>query len=247
LQAQAVFLYLRLRSAALVITCGKEQDRPMDSWEFSKIAGGVLLALLAIVLPKTLIEMNAESAAHGGHAAVGYELPLPAGAAKPAAVAKASGAGGAAPVKPTGEPMKIAAVADGAKSTDAPAAAAAGGIFDQVKPLLAAAKPEAGAATFKACLACHSPEKGGAAKVGPGLWGVVGRPKGSVDGFNYSATLKGMGGDWSYDKLAGFINNPKAYAAGTKMLYAGINDPEKLADVLAYLGTLSDNPVPLPK
>ena len=70
---------------------------------------------------------------------------------------------------------------------------------------------------------------------------------GTVEGFNYSAALKGMGGNWGYAELAGFINNPKAYAAGTKMVYAGINDPEKLAELVAYLGTLSDAPVALPK
>jgi cytochrome c len=202
----------------------------MDSFELSKIAGGILCALLAIVLPKTLIEMRAEQAAHGGHGeAAGYTLPLPAAAA--AAGKPASGKPGeAAPIALAGMP-----------------AAAAGNIFDTVKPMLAAAKPEGGAATFKACAACHSGDKGGANKVGPALWNLVGRKVGSMDGFAYSEAMKGKGGEWSYDRLAGFLNNPKAYVAGTKMAYAGITDPEKLADLLAYLGTMSDAPVPMPK
>jgi len=195
----------------------------MDSWEFSKIAGAVLCALLAIVMPKTLMDLRAISAAHGGSHATGYDLPMP-------TAAKAGGKGD----------TKLAAIG-------AAPAAAAGNIFDAVKPLLATVKPDAGAAAFKACAACHSAEKGGANKVGPALWGVVGRAKGGVEGFNYSAALKGMGGNWGYAELAGFINNPKAYAAGTKMVYAGINDPEKLAEMVAYLGTLSDAPVALPK
>lgn len=209
----------------------------MDSWEFSKIAGAILLALLAIVLPKTLLDMRAESAAHGGdHASVGYALPGSEVAAVPtkagSKTADAPPAKGAAPVM--------------AAATGAPAAPA-GNIYDAVKPLLAAAKPEAGAATFKNCTACHSGDKGGANKVGPALWGIVGRSQGAAEGFSYSAGLKGKGGNWTPDNLAAFLNNPKGYIAGTKMVYAGITDPEKLADLLAYLNTLSDSPVPLPK
>jgi cytochrome c len=197
----------------------------MDSFEFSKIAGAVLLAALAIVLPKTLMDMRVESAAHGGrHEVAGYVLP--AAAAKPA-----DGKSGAS--------AQVAAATPGA-ATDA-------GLFDKVKPLLAAAKPDAGSATFKACAACHSGDKGGANKVGPALWGVVGRKTGAHEGFNYSEPMKAKGGDWTYDRLAAFLNNPKGYIPGTKMVYNGVQEPEKLADLLAYLGSLSDSPVPLPK
>jgi cytochrome c len=190
----------------------------MDSLETSKIAGAILCAALAIVLPKTLIDMNMEAANHSGHSPVGYTLPAP--AAKTAAKPEDGKSGAAAP---------------------------AGDIFAAVKPLFAAAKPDNGAATFKVCAACHSNEKGGANKVGPVLWGVVNRKAGGVDGFAYSQGLAAKGGEWTYDRLAGFINNPKTYVPGTKMAYAGIQDPEKLADLLAYLGTLNDTPVPLPK
>ncbi len=97
------------------------------------------------------------------------------------------------------------------------------------------------------CLTCHNFEKGGGAKIGPPLWGVVGRPVASVAGFDYSDSLKKLGGDWSYEKLAHWIADPKAMAAGTKMAFAGERSPEKDADILAYLQTLSDLPVPFPK
>ncbi len=215
----------------------------MDSWEFSKIAGAVLLALLAIVLPKTLIEMRAESAAHGGdHASVGYSLPGSEVVAAPVkAASKTAGAATPAAAPPQGAAPVLAA------ATPAAPAVAAGNIYDAVKPLLAAAKAEAGAATFKGCMACHSPDKGGANKVGPAMWGIVGRGQGIAEGFNYSAGLKAKGGAWTPENLAAFLNNPKGYIAGTKMVYAGITDPEKLADLLAYLNTLSDAPAPLPK
>lgn len=192
----------------------------MDSFELSKIAGAVLCAALVIVLPKTLLDMRKEAAEHAGHAKeTGYSLPAPSAAGH----AKSDATPGQA------------------------AATSAGNIYETMKPLFAAAKPEAGAATFKICTACHAGEKGGANKVGPLLWGVVGRKTGMMDGFAYSEAMKAKGGDWTYDRLAQFLNNPKGYVPGTKMVYNGVQDPEKLADLLAYLGTLNDTPVPLPK
>ena len=112
--------------------------------------------------------------------------------------------------------------------------------------LLASANVEKGASLAKACGACHNFEKGAGAKIGPPLWGVVDRPVGSIPGFSYSAAIKGKGGDWSLDNINAFITSPKSYAPGTKMTYAGESDPQKRADILDYLHTLSDNPKPLP-
>jgi len=113
--------------------------------------------------------------------------------------------------------------------------------------LLAKADPHKGEQDAKVCATCHNFTKGGGAKIGPDLWGVVGRPVASVAGFDYSASLKSLGGDWTYDKLAHWVADPKAVASGTKMAFAGEKDPQKDADILAYLQTLSDNPVPFPK
>ncbi|RYB01622.1 c-type cytochrome [Lichenibacterium ramalinae] len=112
--------------------------------------------------------------------------------------------------------------------------------------LLASASPEKGANLAKACGACHNFEKGAGAKIGPPLWGVVDRPVASIPGFSYSEAIKGKGGDWSLDKINAFITSPKGYAPGTKMTYAGETDPQKRADILDYLHTLSDDPKPLP-
>jgi cytochrome c len=113
--------------------------------------------------------------------------------------------------------------------------------------LLASADAKKGEQLAKVCSACHSFEKGGVAKVGPPLWGVVGRPIASVAGFSYSDSLKSMGGDWTYEKLDHWIANPKAMASGTKMAFPGEHDPVKDVNILAFLQTLSDNPVPFPK
>jgi cytochrome c2 len=113
--------------------------------------------------------------------------------------------------------------------------------------LLAAASPEAGQGDAKKCAACHSFEQGGAAKIGPPLWGVVGRDIASVGGFAYSDALLEKGGQWTFESLSGFLTSPKGWAPGTKMAFAGIRNPEDRADVLVYLRSLAENPVPLPE
>jgi cytochrome c len=113
--------------------------------------------------------------------------------------------------------------------------------------LLAAASPEEGEGEARACGACHSFEQGGANKIGPALWGVVGRDIASVEGFAYSDALLGLEGEWTFEQLYGFIHDPKGYAPGTKMTFAGVRDPEDLANVLVYLRSLADEPVPLPE
>jgi cytochrome c len=113
--------------------------------------------------------------------------------------------------------------------------------------LLAKADAAKGEADTKVCQSCHNFDKGAGAKVGPPLYGVVGRPKGSIAGFAYSDGMKGKGGDWSYADLNTFLTKPSAFVAGTKMTYPGEPDPQKRADILAYLQKDSDNPVPFPK
>jgi cytochrome c len=112
--------------------------------------------------------------------------------------------------------------------------------------LLAAADAKTGAASAKPCTTCHSFDKGGPAKIGPPLYGVVGRTKGSIPGFAYSDAMKAKGGDWSYADIDEMITNPKAFVAGTKMAFAGEKDAAKRADIIAYLRSLADSPLPLP-
>ena len=113
--------------------------------------------------------------------------------------------------------------------------------------LLAAASPEEGETEARKCAACHSFEQGGANKIGPALWGVVGRDIASVAGFAYSDALLAKEGEWTFEELYGFIHDPRGYAPGTKMAFAGIANPEALADVLVYLRAQAEEPVPLPE
>ena len=149
-----------------------------------------------------------------------YAPPVPTkpGYDLPAAPAEGSGDGAAKPAAPA-EPLPV---------------------------LLAKADINKGESFAKACGACHNFEKGAAAKVGPPLYGVVGREVASVPGFSYSDALKSKGGTWDYEKINAFITSPKSYAPGTKMTFAGESDPVKRADIIDYLHTLSDTPEPLP-
>jgi len=123
----------------------------------------------------------------------------------------------------------------------APAAAAV-----PLASLLAKADPARGQALTKVCATCHTFDKGAAAKVGPNLYNVVDRAKGSEAGFGYSDAMKAKGGKWTFEDLNAFLTSPKGFVDGTKMGFGGEPDAGKRADLIAYLRTLSDSPAPLP-
>ena len=135
---------------------------------------------------------------------------------------------------PTGEASHPAAEAKGAPEVPLPA-------------LLAKADAKKGEHDARVCETCHNFKEGAGKKIGPDLWNVVGRKVASVSGFDYSGALKGVGGDWSYEQLNKWITDPAAMAPGTKMTFPGEKDANRRADILAYLQTLSDKPVPFPK
>ena len=117
---------------------------------------------------------------------------------------------------------------------------------EPIEKLLQTASVEKGEAAAKKCGACHTFEKGGPNRVGPNLYGIVGDKKGEGRGFNFSAAMKAKGGTWTFEDLNQFINNPKGFVPGTAMGFAGIQKDSERADVIDYLHTLSDSPVPLP-
>jgi cytochrome c len=116
-----------------------------------------------------------------------------------------------------------------------------------IEQLLAKADVGRGENSAKKCAACHTFNKGGRNLVGPNLWGIIGRPRASEAGFNYSAAMKSKGGNWTIEELNQFINNPRGTVPGTNMTFGGIQRPSERADLIAYLNSLSDNPAPLPK
>jgi len=111
--------------------------------------------------------------------------------------------------------------------------------------LLAGADTAAGERKAALCKSCHTLDKGGANGTGPNLWGVVGRGVASHAGFKYSGALQSAGGAWSFDRLQAYLENSQAYIPGTAMIQKFPN-PEHRAQIVAYLNTLSDAPLPLP-
>ena len=138
-------------------------------------------------------------------------------------------------------PIAVAAAVTGETGTPADAGP------EPVLPLLASADPAAGQKLIKKCASCHTFEKGGANKIGPNLWGVVGRDIASGGGFSYSAALQEKSGEaWSYQNLNGFLAKPKDWAAGTKMSFAGIKKVQDRANVIAYLRGQGSESLALP-
>lgn len=106
-------------------------------------------------------------------------------------------------------------------------------------PAAAAPDPAKGRAVFASqCSLCHSDARGGHVVIGPPLFGVVGRPAGSLSGFAYSATMRAAGFTWTSDRLRAYLPAPRAYLPGVKMTYPGLKNPNQLEDLIAYLSTL---------
>jgi cytochrome c len=185
---------------------GPSPEIDVDSYEWNKIAGWVLMAAITVL----------------GLILVTGEIYKPAKLAKPGYIV------------------------EGVEEV----AAAAGPAAPAEKPIafyLASASVEKGAEVFKKCGACHNAVKGGPAGIGPNLWGVVGGPHDHMPGFSYSDAMeKTASAKWDFDALNAWLTSPKTYVPGTKMAFAGISKPEERADVIDYLNSQSDHPLPLP-
>jgi len=100
-----------------------------------------------------------------------------------------------------------------------------------------AGDPAAGEKTFNQCKVCHTNEAG-KNKVGPSLFGVVGRPSGTAPGFAYSPAMKGAGVTWTPENIDKYLSDPKAMVPGNKMAFPGLKNEQDRRNVIAYLSTL---------
>ncbi|MDP6440882.1 MAG: cytochrome c family protein [Pelagibacteraceae bacterium] len=103
-----------------------------------------------------------------------------------------------------------------------------------------------GKTVAKKCIGCHSVSKGGGNKIGPALWGVIGRKVGSVTEYKYSKAMGGFGKNWNFEAMNNFLIKPKDYVKGNKMAFAGISKEKDRASLILYLNEQSDSPLPLP-
>jgi len=144
---------------------------------------------------------------------------------------------------------KEAPAAEGAKPAEGAAKGGEAAPGAEILPALAKADPKKAEASVALCKVCHAFDKGAPSPIGPNLYGVVGRKIASLEGFNYSPALKAKQseGDWTFEHLDLWLTNPQAFATGTIMAFPGIPDLHTRADVIDFLRTKSDSPVPLPE
>src|SRR5687768_17092432 len=95
-----------------------------------------------------------------------------------------------------------------------------------IEAFLATADLAKGEQVFNKCAACHSVAKGGPSQLGPNLWGTVGTPIGKSPGFPFSPALKEKSGNWDWKTLSDWLANPRGFAPGTKMTFAGLGNPQ---------------------
>jgi len=111
--------------------------------------------------------------------------------------------------------------------------------------LLAIASIEDGKKVSSKCTACHGFNSGGNNRIGPNLWGILGKAKAEASGFKYSDSLKGLGGIWSIEDMNLWLKSPKKYAPGNSMAFVGLRKDKDRANLIAYLNSMSESPVSL--
>jgi cytochrome c len=110
---------------------------------------------------------------------------------------------------------------------------------------LASADPAKGQQVFNKCTACHNATQGGPSQLGPNLWAIMGAPLAAKPGFAYSEALKSKGGTWTWEAMSDWLKNPKAFAQGTKMTFAGLSNPQDRANVMVWMNAQGSN-LPIP-
>ena len=143
--------------------------------------------------------------------------------------------------KPEKSAYQVAGVSTVTETTSASLNTDSGDIM----ALLASANVADGKKIFKKCAACHSIAKDGGNKIGPSLWGVLGRKAGSVADYKYSKAMTAYGKPWSFEEMNGFLTKPKDWLKGTKMSFVGLKKETDRAAVILYMNKNTGSPLPL--
>jgi cytochrome c len=146
--------------------------------------------------------------------------------------------------KPEKSAYQVASISSDADTTSAEESSVSSE-SGNIMALFASASAAEGAKVFKKCAACHSIAEGGANKIGPALWGVIGRKSGSVADYKYSKALAAHSKNWSFEEMNGFLIKPKEWIKGTKMSFAGLKNAKDRAAVILYMNENSSNPLPI--
>ena len=146
--------------------------------------------------------------------------------------------------KPEKSAYQVASIATDNNSATTETNSVSSGSGD-IMALFASTNAAEGAKIFKKCAACHSITEGGANKIGPALWEVLGRPAGTVPGYKYSKAMAAYGKNWSFEEMNGFLIKPKDWIKGTKMSFAGLKNAKDRAAVILYMNKNSSSPLPV--
>ena len=146
--------------------------------------------------------------------------------------------------KPEKSAYQVATVTTVASTTSAETGSASSE-SGNIMALFASTSVAEGAKIFKKCAACHSIAEGGGNKIGPALWGVLGRPAGTIPDYKYSKAMVAYGKNWSFEEMNGFLIKPKDWIKGTKMSFAGLKNAKDRASVILYMNKNSSNPLPI--
>ena len=143
--------------------------------------------------------------------------------------------------KPENSAYQVESLTTVASTTSTEASSETGNIM----AIFASTSAAEGAKVFKKCAACHSIAEGGKNKIGPALWGVLGRQAGSLPDYKYSKAMAAHGEKWSFEEMNGFLIKPKDWIKGTKMSYAGLKSEKERAAVILYMNENTNSPLPL--
>ena len=143
--------------------------------------------------------------------------------------------------KPEKSAYQVISVSTSAETTSTSSSIESG----EIMALIASANVADGKKVFKKCVACHSIDKGGKNKIGPALWGILGRQAGSISEYKYSKSMAAHGKPWSFEEMNGFLTNPKNWVKGTKMTFMGLKKETERAAVILYMNNNTDTPLPL--